>query len=85
MVIIGGGIISVELAFAMAPLGMDVTVIEVAPTILATEDDEARSIIREKDGTTWYYHIGGVSIDRVKRKCCNFGRWQVPTLMITYL
>ena len=33
LVIIGGGIISVELAFAMAPLGVDVTVIEVAPTI----------------------------------------------------
>ena len=27
---------------------VDVTVIEVAPTILETEDDEARSIIREK-------------------------------------
>ena len=65
LVIIGGGIISVELAFAMAPLGVDVTVIEVAPTILATEDDEARSIIREKMeqlGIT----MEGVSIDRVK-------------------
>ena len=66
MVIIGGGIISVELAFAMAPLGVDVTVIEVAPTILATEDDEARSIIREKMEQLGITILEGVSIDRVK-------------------
>ncbi|MDU8953621.1 MAG: FAD-dependent oxidoreductase, partial [Streptococcus sp.] len=65
-VIIGGGIISVELAFAMAPLGVDVTVIEVAPTILATEDDEARSIIREKMEQLGITILEGVSIDRVK-------------------
>ena len=66
MVIIGGGIISVELAFAMAPLGVDVTVIEVAPTILATEDDEARSIIREKMEQLGITILEGVSIDRVR-------------------
>ena len=66
LVIIGGGIISVELAFAMAPLGVDVTVIEVAPTILATEDDEARSIIREKMEQLGITILEGVSIDRVK-------------------
>ena len=38
MTIIGGGVISVELAFAMAPLGTKVTIIEVAPDILLTED-----------------------------------------------
>ena len=66
LVIIGGGIISVELAFAMAPLGVDVTVIEVAPTILATEDDEARSIIREKMEQLGITILEGVSIDRVR-------------------
>ena len=66
LLIIGGGIISVELAFAMAPLGVDVTVIEVAPTILATEDDEARSIIREKMKQLGITILEGVSIDRVK-------------------
>ena len=66
LLIIGGGIISVELAFAMAPLGVDVTVIEVAPTILATEDDEARSIIREKMEQLGITILEGVSIDRVK-------------------
>ena len=66
LVIIGGGIISVELAFAMAPLSVNVTVIEVAPTILATEDDEARSIIREKMEQLGITILEGVSIDRVK-------------------
>lgn len=50
----------------MAPLGVDVTVIEVAPTILATEDDEARSIIREKMEQLGITILEGVSIDRVK-------------------
>ena len=66
LVIIGGGIISVELAFAMAPLGVNVTVIEVATTILATEADEARSIIREKMEQLGITILEGVSIDRVK-------------------
>ncbi|MGT2925006.1 dihydrolipoyl dehydrogenase [Streptococcus caviae] len=47
-VIIGGGVIAIELAFAMKPLGVDVTVVEVAPQILLTEDEAARSIIRNK-------------------------------------
>ena len=39
LVIIGGGVIGIELAFAMAPLGTEVTVVEVAPSILMTEAD----------------------------------------------
>lgn len=48
MVIIGGGVISVELAFAMAPLGTKVTIIEVAPDILLTEDLDARNVIKKQ-------------------------------------
>ena len=48
LVIIGGGVIGIELAFAMAPLGTAVTVLEVAPRILMTEDDDAVAIIRKK-------------------------------------
>lgn len=48
LVIIGGGVIGIELAFAMAPLGTKVTVIEVAPSILMTEDEEAIQLIRQK-------------------------------------
>lgn len=48
VVIIGGGVIGIELAFAMAPLGTKVTVIEVASSILMTEDSEAVEIIRKR-------------------------------------
>ena len=48
LAIIGGGVISIELAFAMAPLGTKVTIIEVAPDILLTEDPDARKIIKKQ-------------------------------------
>lgn len=48
LVIIGGGVIAVELAFAMAPLGTAVTILEVADDILLTEDAEARAIIKKR-------------------------------------
>lgn len=48
LAIIGGGIIAIELAFAMKPLGVDVTVIEVAKDVLLTEDPEARQIIKQQ-------------------------------------
>ncbi|ARD46973.1 dihydrolipoyl dehydrogenase [Sporosarcina sp. P37] len=48
LVIIGGGVIAIELAFAMAPLGTKVTVIEAADDILMTEDADARKIIRQR-------------------------------------
>ena len=48
LVIIGGGVIAVELAFAMAPLNVSVTILEVAEDILLTEDPEARTILKKK-------------------------------------
>lgn len=48
LAIIGGGIIAIELAFAMKPLGVDVTVVEVAKDILLTEDPEARQIVKQQ-------------------------------------
>lgn len=48
LAIIGGGVIAIELAFAMAPLEVKVTVVEVAPDILLTEDEEARKLIKEQ-------------------------------------
>ncbi|AXY26713.1 dihydrolipoyl dehydrogenase [Suicoccus acidiformans] len=48
LVIIGGGVIATELAFAMQPLGVDVTLVEVAPDILLTEDDDARKLLKGK-------------------------------------
>lgn len=48
LVIIGGGVIAVELAFSLAPLGTNVTILEVAEDILLTEDEDARTIIKSK-------------------------------------
>lgn len=48
LVIIGGGVIAVELAFAMAPLGVEVSVLEVAPDILGTEDVAVRTLLKKK-------------------------------------
>lgn len=48
LVIIGGGVIAVELAFAMAPLKVDVTILEVAPDILLTEDEDVRKLLKQK-------------------------------------
>ncbi|MEI3613774.1 dihydrolipoyl dehydrogenase [Pseudogracilibacillus sp. SO30301A] len=44
--IIGGGVISVELATAMAALGTKVTIVEVAEDILLTEDATARKVVK---------------------------------------
>ncbi len=48
LVIIGGGVIAVELAFAMNPLGVEVSLIEVAPDILLTEEEAVRELIKKK-------------------------------------
>lgn len=48
LTIIGGGVISVEMAFSLAPLGTKVTILNHSRDILQTEEPEARPIIREK-------------------------------------
>lgn len=47
-VTIGGGVIGVELAFALKKFGVDVTIIEAAPDILLTVDEDARNVIKQK-------------------------------------
>lgn len=48
LTVIGGGVIAVELAFAMRPLGVKVNLIEVAPDILLTEDEDERQLLKGK-------------------------------------
>ncbi len=48
MVIIGGDIFAVDMAFVLAPLGVKLTMIDAAPEILATEDPDAREVIKNK-------------------------------------
>lgn len=48
LTIIGGGVIAVEMAFSLAPLGTKVTMLNHSDDILQTEEPDARPIIREK-------------------------------------
>lgn len=48
LVIIGGGVIAVELAFAVSPFGTKVTILEVASDILQTEDEQARAVVKKQ-------------------------------------
>ena len=48
LTIIGGGVISIEMAFSLAPLGTKVTILNHSRDILQTEEPDARPIIRKK-------------------------------------
>lgn len=48
LTIIGGGVIAIEMAFALAPMGTKVTVLNHSSDILQTEEPDARPIIKEK-------------------------------------
>lgn len=48
LTIIGGGVIAVEMAFSLAPLGTKVTILNYSKDILQTEEPDARPIIKEK-------------------------------------
>ncbi|MGE7842106.1 dihydrolipoyl dehydrogenase [Lysinibacillus sp. NPDC093712] len=48
LTIIGGGVIAVEMAFSLAPLGTKVTMLNHSEDILQTEEPDARPIIRKK-------------------------------------
>lgn len=48
LTIIGGGVIAIEMAFALAPMGTKVTVLNHSQDILQTEEPDARPIIKEK-------------------------------------
>jgi len=78
LVIIGGGVISVELASAMAPLGTKVTIIEVAPDILMTEDDDARKIIKKQLDKQSVQTIIKAKIKEVKENKVILSNQEIP-------
>lgn len=47
-VTIGGGVIAVELAYALKMFGVEVSIIEVAPDILLTIDEDAQELVKGK-------------------------------------
>lgn len=65
--IIGGGVISVELATAMAALGTKVTIIEIANDILLTEDPEARKTVKDQMIKQGIEIFSGAEINEVKQ------------------
>lgn len=67
LVIIGGGVISVELAFSLAPLGTEVTILEVASDILLTEDEDARNVIKAKMNKIGIQYKSNVKIQCVHK------------------
>lgn len=64
-VTIGGGVIAVELAYALRMLGSDVTIIEVAEDILLTMDKDARKIVKTKLKEIGINIIAGAKIEKV--------------------
>ena len=48
LTIIGGGVIAIEMAFALAPMGTKVRVLNYSADILQTEEPDARPIIKER-------------------------------------
>lgn len=48
LTIIGGGVIAIEMAFALAPMGTKVTVLNYSADILQTEEPDARPIIKQR-------------------------------------
>lgn len=77
-VIIGGGVIAVELAFALAPLGVDTTLIEVAPDILLTEEPAARELVKANLAAQGVKLIIGGKIQQVTKEAVILADQRVP-------
>ncbi len=81
LIVIGGGAIGLELAQAYARFGVEVTVLEVAPRILAPEEPESSELLAtvfEAEGIGVH---AGVTIDRVDH---DGGRFAVTCGDTTY-
>lgn len=71
LVIVGGGVIGVEMAQAFAPLGTKVTLIEVADDILMTEDKAARQIVEKQLKKEGIQVIKQAKISKVENNIIN--------------
>lgn len=78
LVIIGGGVIGVELAFAMAPLGVETCILEVAGDILLSEDPEARQVIKKELKRLGIEVLAGINIQSVAKDHVQLADRQVP-------
>ena len=66
LIVIGGGAIGAELAQAFSRFGVQVTVLEVAPRILAPEEPEASKLVADVFGEEGIQVLAGVTIESVR-------------------
>ncbi len=67
LLIIGAGVIGCEFAFIYRTLGAEVTLVELAPRVLATEDEEISAIIERELKKAKIKLITGAQVARVER------------------
>jgi pyruvate/2-oxoglutarate dehydrogenase complex dihydrolipoamide dehydrogenase (E3) component len=66
VVVIGGGAIGAEMAQAFSRFGVQVSVLEVAPRILAPEEPEASRLVADVFGEEGIQVLAGATIDSVR-------------------
>jgi pyruvate/2-oxoglutarate dehydrogenase complex dihydrolipoamide dehydrogenase (E3) component len=66
LIVIGGGAIGAEMAQAFSRFGVQVSVLEVAPRILAPEEPEASRLVTDVFGEEGIQVLAGVTIDSVR-------------------
>lgn len=66
LLIVGGGVIGCEFASIYSGLGVDVTIVELLPRILATEDEEIGSLLERELKKRGVKIITGVKVDKVQ-------------------
>ncbi|MFY0664963.1 MAG: dihydrolipoyl dehydrogenase [Natronospirillum sp.] len=67
LLVLGGGVISMELAQAMNRLGVQVTVVEMMPEVLGREEPEFAALVREKlasEGVRFALNTKAVRVER---------------------
>ncbi len=65
LIVVGGGAIGAEMAQAFSRFGVHVTVVEVAPRILAPEEPEASKLVGEVFGREGIQVLAGVAISEI--------------------
>lgn len=67
LAVIGGGILGCEIASIFHTFGVDVSIIEIMPTIMPAVDEELVAVIEEEFGQQGIKLINGVQISRIEK------------------
>ncbi|MFQ5455822.1 MAG: dihydrolipoyl dehydrogenase [Nitrospirota bacterium] len=68
MLIIGGGVIGCEFAFIFNILGVDITIVELLPDILSTEDEDIQSIMKRELKKRKIRLFTEVKVEKIEKK-----------------